>query len=172
MSPARLTPRETRAVGVSAIDPRRRLWGLTTPTTAGRPTMGKPPDPPHTADKTDPLFPLPGVPGRSAAQVADLLETLHAASVRLAAEMPELAATPAAVSQRTVLRLRRLAADLTPGAQARIALADVDAELLLAGAATWAARRPLLPITATSRAQLRWSTTPRAAAPTSEGASS
>jgi hypothetical protein len=74
-------------------------------------------------------------------QVADLLDAVHEANARIAAEVDHAIGSWAAVSQFTADRFIRRAAQPTPGDQAREALSDLDPELLLAGVSVWLTRR-------------------------------
>jgi hypothetical protein len=92
----------------------------------------------------------------TADDVADLLESVANAGGRLAAELDQIAACRAAVSQATVARLESLIVRLRPAAAMRAQLAVMDIELLMAGATVWAQRRRSRHVSAAQRAQQRW----------------
>ena len=70
-----------------------------------------------------------------------LLEVVYHANGLLAAELDRLASSRASVSDASVTGLLGLAEDLRPGAAARSQLAAFDAEVQVAGAEEWIARR-------------------------------
>lgn len=109
----------------------------------------------------DPRFADPAGPALTPTRVADLLETLLVASHRLAEQLTDLAATPAALTTGTIDRLILLADYLRPAVAARVALAAAPPQLLLDGAGIWLARgRQAEPPSAAVRARLRWDTRP------------
>lgn len=94
---------------------------------------------------------------RTVEQVADLLDVVYQANGRMAAEVDRIIGSRAAVSQATIDRFTRLAADLRPGARARAELSDLDPDLLLAGTSVWMACRRARADSASGRADARWS---------------
>ena len=94
---------------------------------------------------------------RTVEQVADLLDAVYQANGRMAAEVDRIIGSRAAVSQATIDRFTRLAADLRPGARARAELSDLDPDLLLAGTSVCMARRRARADSASGRAEARWS---------------
>lgn len=92
----------------------------------------------------------------TAEQVADLLETVHAANGRIACEVDLIFGSRAAVGQHTVDRFTRLAIELRPGAAARAELAALNSDLLMAGTSLWMPRRRTSAASANARAAQRW----------------
>ncbi|MHA3700741.1 hypothetical protein ACXR2U_01035 [Jatrophihabitans sp. YIM 134969] len=89
-------------------------------------------------------------------QVADLLQTVHAANARVAAELDLVVGSRASVSQTTVERLARLADELEPGAVARTELAGLEPGLLMDGTWLWMQRSGASESTARARAAALW----------------
>ncbi len=92
----------------------------------------------------------------TAEQVADLLDVVSEANVRIAAEADRIVNSRVAVSQATVDRLTQLADHLRPGAAARVQLSTLDPSLLLAGTSVWLKRRRRCTDSAVARAHARW----------------
>ena len=90
-------------------------------------------------------------------EVADLLEAVHAANGRVAAELDLVLGSRASVSQTTVERLARLADDLRPGANARTELAGLEPALLMDGTCLWMQRSGARRSSASARAAHVWS---------------
>ena len=90
-------------------------------------------------------------------EVADLLEKVHAANGRVAAELDLVLGSRASVSQTTVERFVRLADDLRPGADARSELAGLDPGLLMDGTWLWMQRTGTRRSSASARAAHLWS---------------
>jgi hypothetical protein len=151
---------------VSAAGDCQRRWlhcaspWVALPGTDGPPMTTSPPTGDQHTDRSGiTASPPPENPAAAAGQVADLLDTVHEANARIAAEIDRVIGCRAAVSQTTIDRFIRLAAQLSPGNRARAALSELDPDLLLAGVSVWTARRRARTDSAAiTRAERRWST--------------
>jgi hypothetical protein len=102
----------------------------------------------------------PGANPPTADQVADLLDAVAAANLRITIEVSRIAVDNTPISPATIERLTTLARQVRPGALARAQLSGLDRAVLLAGTSVWLERQRATTHSATARAQSRWGVLP------------